>query len=251
MKKHLHIATALILALSAAGMLLQLWLRASGFDSKGLLVESHPSVWLLYLVSVAAVASAVWLVLPLKLQIRYHRSFPASPIALAGAGAAALCIAVTVFQLWRSAGSRLDHIFCLLGLLSVLCLVLAALCRYRGKRPSFLLQATVTVFFLLFLYTQYQAWSAEGQLALYLFPLLAVVSTILVSYHRSALDGGMPGIRLFLFFQLISLFFNCIVLPGSRYFLLHLGMAIYSATELISLRLPRQTSAPDNEVPKE
>lgn len=251
MKKHLLMSTVITLAMSAVGIILQIWLRATGFDGKGLLVESHPAVWLLYLVSAATVAAVIYLVRPLNVQIRYHRSFPASSVAALGSGIAAVCIAITTFRLWQSAQSRLDHIFCLFGLLSTGCFAFIALCRYWRKRPSFLLQAAITIFFLLFLYTQYQIWSAEAQLPLYLFPLLAVISTILASYHRCALDGGLPGIRRFLFFGLISMYFNCIVLPGSRYPLLHLGMAIYSAAELISLRLPRHPAPAGTEEGKE
>lgn len=239
MKIRLRLGVLTGLALSLAGLGLRLWYLNTGIDSAGLLTTGHPGVRLTYLVCVLALANALFAVLPLYFQQEYAQLFPAAPAAAVTALVAGGAIGWFVWDALAVASELPMMKYALpVGAAAVVCSVAIAFFRLKGKRPGFLPQTVFTLFFLLYLYTQYRAWSAETQLGMYLFPVLAVACTILSCYHRAALDAGLTGVRTWLLTTLFAVFFNCLSLADSAHWVLHLGMLLYQTAELLSISIP-------------
>ncbi len=239
MKIRLRLGVLTGLVLSFAGLGLRLWYLNTGIDADGLLITGHPGVWLTYFVCVLALANALFTVLPLYFQRRYDQLFPAAPAAAVAVLAAGGAIGWFV---WHSITTGIEapmvKYALIVGAAAVVCSVMLGFCRLKGRRPGFLPQTVFTLFFLMYLYTQYRAWSSETQLGMYLFPVLAVVSTTLSCYHRAALDAGLTGVRSWLLTTLAAVFCNCLSLADSSHWVLHLGMLVYQTVELLSISIP-------------
>jgi len=83
---------------------------------------------------------------------------------------------------------------------------------------------------------QYRVWSPEPQLELYFFPLMACVCLMLTAYQALCLDIRKEDRRGYAFFNQAALFFCCLSLLDTQRFF-YLGMGIYCATNLCSLRV--------------
>lgn len=239
--KQLHILPYVTLGACAAGAGLRFWLYGTGVDEKGLLVVSHPANALTFILCALAIGWIAWSVRSLGNLPSYSQLFPRSLLAAIGNVAAAAGI-LTV----RSSAVFLetDMIITLsrvVGVLSAVSLVYLGWCRFRQLRPSFLLHCIVTVYFMLHMVAQYRLWSAEPQLQNYCFALLASVLLMLTFYHRAGLDTKYQSRRAYVFFNQAALLCCCLSLNG-RNWIFYLSMAIWTATNLCSLKSTRSSS---------
>lgn len=241
MRKRLQIGILATFALGAAAALLRLWLLNTGIDEKGLLVSSHPGIWLSYVLTAVMAAGVIALTWPITFKPRYNKMFPGSLVAAAGCIAAAIGLIVFGCQALAGAADTLRRICGIVGLLSAVAMLGIAFFRFKGLRPNFLLLTLVCIFFMLALYCNYRQWSREPQLSVYVYAMLAMVCSLLACYYRTALDSGAGSIRGFLGFSLAALFFCFAALPGSDTPVLYLGFGLYFLGELTALRLPKRT----------
>lgn len=217
------------------GFGLRLWLFGTGIDEKGLLVTGHPAgilVWILTAVVIAAVALGTRKLAPIS---KYSQLFPASIFACIGCVLGAAGILYVNIREYLLVRDVITLVTMILGLLAGVALVLLGVCRCKGKRPAFWLQSIVTVYFMLHLVSQYRLWSAEPQLQVYFFPLLASVFLMLTAYHGAVLDAEKGSRRWYVFSSQCALFFCCLSLQGTSW-PFYLTMALWLATGLCSLK---------------
>lgn len=239
--KQLHILPFVTLGACALGAGLRFWLYSTGVDEKGLLVASHPANVFIFVLCALAIGWIAWSVRGLGNLHSYSQLFPRSIVAAIGNLAAAAGI-LTVHS--NAVFLETDLIITLswvAGILSAVSLVYLGWCRFRQCRPSFLLHCIITVYFMLHLVAQYRLWSAEPQLQNYCFELLASVLLMLTFYHRAGLDTKYQNRRAYVFFSQAALLCCCLSLNG-RNWIFYLCMAVWTATNLCSLKGTRQST---------
>ena len=240
MKKILSYCNLFALFFGVAGFGLRYWLVTDGPDSKGLLQSLHIAGILLWIVTAAALIFPLIFFRGIKPAGRYGKLFPASLPAAAGMLAAAMGMGVTGIATWGIDTTPLTRLCAILGVVSALCLVVAAVCRAKGKRPTYLLFTALTIFFMVYLINQYRVWSAEPMLNNYIFPLMALVSLMLTSYHQATADAGVGNLRTYLLYNLASAYFCCIAIPGSSNWLMYFTMLLYYLTNLFTIQVPNR-----------
>ena len=238
MNKYLKSTYMPLIALGAGllTMILRFILLATGEDSKGLLVTGNfPDVfsWLLSVATLAVLAVGTW---NLREANKFSFNFPASPLSAAGVLAAALGILVTSVSELFAGGDALRIIGAVLGLLAVPALVIVALCRYQGQRPSVLLHGVVCMYLMLHLVSHYRLWSSYPQIQSYGFELLSIVCLMLACYHLATFDVGQGNRRSFAFCALAAVYFSIATLPGCDSPLFFLGGALWMLTNLCNLK---------------
>ena len=220
------------------GICLRLWLY-SGIDEKGLLVAGHPANALLLILTAAVMAILFLRVRALGNAPKYSHLFPRSLPAAIGNGVAAVAVLLST-PLSLSAVAAL-------GLLTVASFVYLAFCALRHLRPAFWLHGIIAVYFMVYAVGQYRAFSSEPQIPLYFFELLACVFLMLTFYYRSGLDVEEKGRSAYVFCSQAALFSCCVSLAGgNRVF--YLGMAVWTATNLCSLRSAARQSKTDKQM---
>lgn len=238
MKKFLKPAWLPLFTLIAGlvGLGLRLWLFLGGTDEKGLLVAKHPAGILVFiLTAIFLVVLALW-VLPLNPVAKYQKLFPARPLAGIGCMAAAAGILYVDIRDLIARQDTITMITLVVGVIAAGALVLLGVCRWRGKRPSFWPRAAVTVYFMLHLISQYRLWSAESQLQVYFFPLMASVFLMLTAYHGAVLDSEKNGSRRFYVFTSQAALFFCFLSLQGNSWPFYLTMGLWQAADLCSLK---------------
>ena len=217
------------------GFLLQLWLLTTGTDQKGLLRTDHPANTLLFLLTAGVLAVLYLCLRPLTGTPTYKRMFKHSRLAAIGCWAGALGILIAELGMLAPITSGIALLRLLMGLIAAACLALLGLCRLRGARPKLYLQACVTVYLMFHLVSQYRNWSAEPQLQVYCFQILASVCLMLRGYHGATLDACCGSRRWYVFFNYSALFFSYLALCGGQW-IFYLAMILWTATDACSLR---------------
>lgn len=219
-----------------AGLGLRLWLFLGGTDDRGLLVAGHPAGILVFvLTAVFLVVLGLW-VRPLTPVGKYQKLFPARPLAGIGCAAAAAGILYVDIRDLIARQDIITVITLVLGAVAAAALVVLGICRWKGKRPSFGLRAVVTVYFMLHLVSQYRLWSAESQLQVYFFPLMASVFLMLTAYHGAVLDAEKNGSRRFYVFTSQAALFFCFLSLHGTSWPFYLTMGLWLAFDLCSLK---------------
>ena len=247
MNKLLKTANLPFLVLGAAvlGALVRFWLYATGLDEKGLLDPAHIGHFLIWLITLAAVAAIILGTLRLKQAAKYSFNFPPSPISAAGAAiAAGGMLATALIQLF----SNRDTMVVLTGFAGLICalvLLFLANCRHKGLHPTVLFPGALCVYMILHMVCLYRAWSADPQIQDYCFALFASVSLTMACYHSAAFCANSGNRQMHTTFHLFSIFFCIVCLPQSDMPLFYLSMAIWMFTDLCSLRpMPRAVREP-------
>ena len=192
------------------GLVLQVWLLRS-IDEKGLLTPSHPGALLTGFLSAAVMV---------LLAVRSFRNkptchFDSSPVSGIGMLITAAGIASGTWTLIASVSLLPTILLGILGFLSVVCTVFAALMRFKKLRVHPMLYCPVIVFFILVLVCMYRQWSGEPELLRYCYPLLALVFLMLTAYQRAAVKAGISDGCQYLFFSRGALFFCLLAIPAS------------------------------------
>ena len=225
------------------GLALRAWLVLTATDEKGLLIETHPAHALVFILTALVMLVLFLAIRPLKALNRYPALFP-NP-AIAGIG----CVIAALGILWvslRDLTLRTDGVTkaCVaLGALATASLIVISVCRFRGRRPACYFHSAVTVYLMLHLVSQYRLWSAEPQLMVYFFPLLASVFLMLTAYHSAVLDACKGSRRWFVLCNQGALFCCCLS-AWSESWLFYLAMGFWMYTGLCDLSTDAGEAAP-------
>lgn len=214
--------------LGVAGLVLRLALDRFFRDDRGLFPPTHPLSLGAVGVAAAALALAFYAARNMEKTEGYSVSFPASLPALFGHILAAAGILATVLTAKPGMAGTMTLMWMLLGLASVPCLLAAGWLRQRGKQPFFLLHLVPTLFLLIHMISNYQAWSRESQMLDYLFSLLGAAGVLLFAFYHSAFDAGLEWRRKLMFFACVGVSLSIAAIPGSPYPWLYLGCACWA-----------------------
>lgn len=226
----------LVLALGGVGLLLQVWLLSTVDKKTGLLASGHPAATLLLLLTLLVLLLLLLTGKRLgKGNPRYDRLFPASQLGAVGSLTGAAGIFLDAVVTLMGGNGILDSLTGLFGILAAICLVVLSKYRRKGQKSSFLLRGVVCVYLLMRLVCRYRDWSAEPQMHLYIYPLLAQVFLTLATFHRTCFDVGMGKRRQYVFFNLGAVFFCCLSIPNGGW-LIYLTTGFWMFTELCTLR---------------
>lgn len=225
-------AAAAAAALGVVALALRLCLYLTGVDEKGLLKPFHPctiALWLVCALVLATVLAAVRTMDKAKPLL-----FPASPMAAVGTCAVGAVLLVTALTGGRS-NLLLDKVRILLGIASGLGLIPAALFRWQGKKPHFLLYALVGVCFAVRAISRYQSWCGDPQLQNYFFDMMAILMLMLFSYQLTAFCVGLGNCRILVASGMLAAFCALAALPHSGDLLIMGGGMVWTLTEIYSL----------------
>lgn len=227
------------------GLALRVWLFFTGIDRKGLLVVSHPANALTFILTALVLAVLFVCIRPLDAVDRYQQLFPGTVFPAIGCITAAVGIVWVNFRDLHLRTDSITIVSLILGVLAVISLLVLAYCRLKRIRPAPYFHMLVTVYLMFHLISQYRLWSAEPQLQVYFFPLLASVFLMLTGYHSAVLDARKSGRRWYVFCNQGALFCCCLSLWGDSW-LFYLTMGFWMLASLCSLDTRENT--PSEEV---
>ena len=218
------------------GFALRSWLYSDMQDS--LLPADHPA-GVLSFVLLALVLAACWFGVRKVVSCdNYAQLFPRSVAGGVGTLLAAVGFGLTAF------GNRGIGIFPILipilGVLAAIALAASGLFRLKGQKPFWLLHCVVAVYLMARTMSCCSAWSAQTQMQLYFFQLLACCFLMLATYYRVSICilGGRPG--LYVFFSQAALFCCCLCCVGSDW-LFYLSAGMWMAADYCLLPSPEQS----------
>lgn len=247
----------LVLLSSLAAMLLRIWTRGSGPDAEGLFAPK-PLVWgLLWLLTLATAAAILFAVWRLRNSPEYRDNYPKSVISGLCAVPAALCMLVVSYHQLRDSvalvlpqTTAVDTITGIFGLVAGLCLLLSAVHRCMGKKPFFVINGLICIYFALRLFNCCQIWSNEPKIGIVVFPFLASMTLMLGSYQRVCFDVDLGNRRWSALWCLMSVYL-CVVAMFSFEQTLFYGLcALWQIGDLCSLR-PLKKRKPRYEISEE
>lgn len=227
------------------GALLRLWLYGTGLDEEGLLTAAHPAGILVLILTALTIVALLWFLRHFSTQGKYSRQFPASVLGSMGsfAGAAGILLAALLELIRRE--SALSVLTGLLGVAAAVAMVMTGLCRFKGMRPNFLFHTVICLFFVVWLISRYQSWSADPQLHDYCFQLLATVCAMLFGYHRAALDLKSGNRRAMVTVGLLGTYFCCLSVAASDAALFYAAIGAWMVTNLGVLDISAPASGED------
>ncbi len=226
-RKNQNQVPGLMLLAGILGMLLRL-LAGLCTDQRGLVPRFHPVSLLLFAVTVAASALAVYASWKLPQVEGYEENFPGSLAGGMGQVFAAAGIALTVLLGTCAVQGTLETVWKLLGYASIPCLVAAGWLRVQGKQPFFLLHLCPALFLVIHTVTNYRTWSSNPQPMDYLFSLFGCVSMAFFAFYHSAFDTGLVWRRRLTVCALTAVFLGIVSLPGSGTPWLYAGCALWA-----------------------
>ena len=203
--------------LGFGGLGLQFWYLQGGEDAKGLLTLGHPGQVGAYLL----LALALVLSLISCRQIQSPR-IPAKIRSL-GTVLAALFFAVAAGSFVRE-GRYLLFALSALALVSTLYILWA---HSKSRRPHYLAYGIFVIYFMLYLLSRYQTYSAEPEISRYVFKILALVSMMMVFYQQTAIRAGVGRFRTYHFWRSMTLFLSLTAIPSAEVPALYLATALW------------------------
>ncbi len=224
----------LVLLLGTMAAFTQLW-ALSTMDDKGLLIRGHISQILSWILTAGTLGLLFYMTWPMVEGSKFSFNFPADIPGAVGSGLGAVGIVLTVSPLLALNSGGLTLIAAFLSVPAAALLLFSAAERFQGRKSSILPHSVVCIWFLLLLICQYQQWSAEPQLQLYAFQLLATVFLMVSAFQRACFHAGMGQRRSYAFFRLSAGYFCLAAIPGSTYWILYLGCALWCLTDLCNL----------------
>lgn len=231
MKRILNSNSSAIFALLGGmlGCALRIWLYATQVDTRGFLIQGSLPELLSLLLSAAVLGLLLVALRRCPRKVSYERAFAPFLPGTISCGAAAAGIAVSLLGSAALTRDILGIITSVIGWLSVVSLCVLAWYRAVGKRPVFLLPCILTLYFMLYLISQYRYWSASPRTQDYLFLLLALLFLMLATFHHTALTVDSGSYRSYLFFSRSALYFCCLALFSAdmNAYLFYLTMAMW------------------------
>lgn len=225
-------------ALGGAGLLLRLALYLLE-EPSGLLPAGH------FLHIATVILSIVTGALMYKFSRRPGKHTEYKPKAAAfGAFFAGLWLLPVAFGILEQASGALDVLRTVLAFLSVPSLILTAWQHFKGRKPHFLTNGILCMFFLSHMICQYPLWCGNPQVEDYLLSLLACVFLSLAAYQRTACDLHMGNRRGLVFCSLMAGFFCICALVGAGDRRYYLAGALFALTNLYAIQPPKRQEGP-------
>ena len=220
----------LALAAGLLGLLLRFLLLQTAVDDKGLLISGHWAGTGSWLLTAAMIGMSFLCLRRCAGQPGCDAAFPPSPLRAAGSLVAACGFLLSGAPV--ATAVRLAQAEPVLRILAAAALVAVAYCRFRGKKPSFLLHATICLYLALRMVCRYQIWSADPQLQHYAFYLGAHVALLLSSYHLTAFDADSGNHRSLWRWSLAAVYLCLTAIPGCEEPFFLLCCAVWMLTGL-------------------
>ncbi|MBQ2854860.1 MAG: hypothetical protein IJE81_05250 [Oscillospiraceae bacterium] len=228
--KRLPVFTALM---GFAALVLRVLLNFFGQDARGLLNDGHILNIAVWAVTGFTAVLVCLIVSRLDGSLKYADNF--SPSVSAAVGIFVLAAGIAVTLLTADTWTRLARIRNLAALLTIPALIWVGICRWRGRRPSFLFHALLCLYLTLHSVSHYQAWSSRPQLQDYFFAMAASILMTLFAYYQTAFDVGLGRRRMQLATGLLAAFFCIAALFGGGSAALYLTGAVWTLTNLCRL----------------
>ena len=239
MKKHLANIDLITLAVAVIGVLLRYWHLSAGPDSNGLYPDNHIA-WTLLLCLSAAMVVVLFLIAGTAGKSRsYSANFSPSLVGAVGYALAGFAILLSASGYLLGEALILYTVAGILGLLSGAALIFGGWCRWKGKRPHFLVFALPCAFFALKLFCTGHVWGDEPELHRFLLGFLANVMCTLATYQLWAFSVNLGNRSRSLLCSLLAVYLCLVAVPGSSDGLFYLAMAIW-----LFLNLCPKTAAP-------
>ena len=171
------------LILGIAGWLTRMSIYRQALDHKGLLIGSHPLVWVLTALALAAAAAAIFSPRE-ELPLAGSVLFPAAGSFLFAAGLAQAGLELELLR-------PIDRAFLILAVLGAAGQIWAGFSHLRKKEPFFACTAIPGLFLILFTVVRYSIWSGNPQLHSYLFYAAALILLTLTACCQSSYAVGL------------------------------------------------------------
>lgn len=222
-------------ALGAVSLLVYRYMMDTCFDEKGLLVLWNiPSIVLMLI----GAAFAIYLLVMSRTlggSVTYDQAFPrcllSGCLVLAGAAELYLCIQAELMP----TGWELYFY-----LATVAAMAITGLMRIFGKRPWFIFNGIVCLFFMYRMICNYRIWSSDPQIQDYAYQMTACSMLTLAAFHRTCCDAGIID-RKRLVVTALAAAFCCIVSLNDNNFVFYLSSGLWAAGSLCSLgQLPQE-----------
>lgn len=232
----------------AVGCTLSLWLSLVGKDYVGLIPSNHPASTLLLILICLTLPLLLFGLRRIKGTPSYSAIFPTDKYSAVGhyfAAAGILAVSVLGIGNWKNS---IDTASILLGFVSAGCFVYLGMCR-AGKAPmKHNLYMAAVPYFIVYLISQYRAWSNETQLHSYFYLLLCDLFLMFTVYYRACLAAGKDARRPYAFFHCAALFL-CAVCAVSKSGLFYIGILLWLAFDWFPLT--PQVAATPMKLPKQ
>ena len=230
-----------VLLLGVLGGILRGYLYATGVDDRGLLVDGHIAVYLMWVVHALFAAVMIAGVYPLLQAAKYSFNFPASPVSGIGSAVAAMGVLVTAVMALFSGTDGVSVAGGVVGLLCAIALGMRSFCHWQGKRPNAIFDSITCLYMMFYLVGQYRIWSAMPQIQGYAYPLLAVVSVLLACYQNTAFVLSAGNRRMHTLFHLSAVYFCLLSLPKCQDPVLFAALGVWMMVDLCNLTpMPRE-----------
>lgn len=207
------------------GFGLQLWLQKTGLDASGLYIRNHIAAVLSFSLIPLALGTLLLCIRPLKgirkTQDALPENVPSGFLSLAAAalllfsGIRGTSLKPTGLETLRVWGTLLCGIT--IGAAGILSLM--------KKKVPFGIYAAIALFLILYVVGGHRIWSAEPQVSVFLFPLLAGAFLLISAYQQAALAAGCGHSALSTFFHAGAVYFCLTTLPQNGVF--YCGMALW------------------------
>ena len=208
-------------AFGVVGIILRFWLHTAGTDGEGLIIQGHPSTAVL---AVLLVLFGVMLAVAAFFMDKTQPTGSTTGAVGCYIGAAGLLItavtelnAMSAMNTERSVSMVAALLSVLFGFASVVVMVIMGNCRKQGKPMHIGAYAVIIGFFVFHLLQQYQVWTRQPQLSVYLFPLFASIALMLATYHRAGRELTRCDHRKYLVLSQAALFFSMLSLDGKSW----------------------------------
>lgn len=215
----LYIPTA---ALGLWCMTLQSRILGSGFDQKGLLMRNNPTLILLWAVTGVFLIAVLAMTARLGGNGTYEENFPKCPLSGTAMIAAGLIMGFHGLN-GLMPGQMGSAVFStIVGIAMMVC----GGFRIMGKRPVFVLDLIVGLYYAVHLLGSYSGWNADPRVQRYAFQLLSGAAVMLFSIHRARCAVGSMDRRKLVFMGFAGMFLSLIAIAGGE------GAGFYAASGL-------------------
>lgn len=250
MKKYLPHIDLVTLAASVVGILLRFWLAAVGVDEKGLYPANHISWILLILLTVCLLAALFLLAMHAGKNRFYNDNYPASLPGALGFAAGSAGLIVTAVRHFLTKGIRLYTVAGVLGILAAAALLLGGWCRYKGKKPHFIVFALPCAYLGVRLFCMGHAWGDEPELCRFLIAFFATAACVLATYQLWAFSVDLGKRTSSMLWSLMAVYLCLVSVPGDGDAVFYLTMAVWLFLNLCPKKAPLHL-VPAVDVPEE
>lgn len=226
-------------------MALQSLILDQGFDARGLLIPGYPALAALWGMTAAYLLTVLALLSRLGKDGSWEENFPRC--GLSGAVmvlAGCLTAFVGVNQLLPGQMG-----YAVMTIAAGGAMALCGLLRWLGKKPLFLPELLIGVFYAVHLLHSYRDWNANPQVQRYAFQLLAGVAAMLFSIHRGRCAVGAMDRRELVFMGFAGIYLCFAALPGANDPVFFLASGLWCAGGMCELK--RLTPPEPEELPAE